>query len=213
MHFARFLSTPFELYALNPILLFTSFLSNFNFSFELFFSTKCQSRTPYYILRFCPAKPKIKPYNQPPEPHTEHPKHPKPKAFGRRRLLKKHGLYCCRASFLTFGKFNCRGLREEEGVGAKFDLFSEEGRGFESKSVTDTRATTDKNDPFLNMGFKHWKKWVDKNGAKCDMGFGRFTQNTRASWADALHIIAERLPSGRSSVGRICTGHQSRVHW
>ena len=27
--------------------------------------------------------------------------------------------------------------------------------GFESKSFTDTRATTDKNDPFLNMGFKH----------------------------------------------------------
>ena len=52
--------------------------------------------------------------------------------------------------------------REEEGVGAKIDLFSGEGRGFESKSVTDTRATTGKNDPFLNMGFKHGTKWVDK---------------------------------------------------
>ena len=49
---------------------------------------------------------------------------------------------------------------------AKFDLF------------IDTRATTDKNDPFLNMGFKHGKKWVDKNGAKCNMGFGRVTKNT-----------------------------------
>ena len=57
-------------------------------------------------------------------------------------------------------------------VGTKFDFFfSAEGRGFESKSVTDTRATTDKNDPFLNMGFKHGKKWVDKHGAKCNMGF------------------------------------------
>ena len=46
---------------------------------------------------------------------------------------------------------------KEEGVGAKIDLFSVE-EGFESKSVTDTRATTDKNDPFLNMGFKHGKK-------------------------------------------------------
>ena len=62
---------------------------------------------------------------------------------------------------------------------AKFDLFSAEERGFESKSVIDTRATTDKNDPFLNMGFKHGEKWVDKNGAKCNMGFGRITKNTR----------------------------------
>ena len=60
-------------------------------------------------------------------------------------------------------------------------FFSGKGRGFESKSVTDTRATTDKNDPFLNMGFKHGKKWVDKNGAKCNMGFGRITQNTRST--------------------------------
>ena len=55
-------------------------------------------------------------------------------------------------------------------------FFSAEGRGFQSKSVTDTRATTDKNDPFLNVGFKHGKKWVDKNGAKCNMGFGRITK-------------------------------------
>ena len=64
------------------------------------------------------------------------------------------------------------------GVGAKFDLSSAEGRGFETKSVTDTRATTDKNDPFLNMGFKHGKKWVNKNGAKCNMEFGCITKNT-----------------------------------
>ena len=61
-------------------------------------------------------------------------------------------------------------------------LFSGEGRGFDSKSVTDTRATTDKNDPFLNMGFKHGKKWVDKNGAKCNTGLGRIIQNTRVPW-------------------------------
>ena len=52
----------------------------------------------------------------------------------------------------------------------EFDLFSAEGRAFESESVTDTRATTDKNDQFLNMGFKHGKKWVDKNGAKMQYG-------------------------------------------
>ena len=36
-------------------------------------------------------------------------------------------------------------------------FFPREGRGFEPESVTDTRAT-DKNDPFLNMGFKHTRK-------------------------------------------------------
>ena len=68
---------------------------------------------------------------------------------------------------------------KEEGIGAKIDLISREGEGFESKSVTDTRATTDKNDTFLNKEFKHGKKWVDKSGAKCDMVFGRITQNTQ----------------------------------
>ena len=29
------------------------------------------------------------------------------------------------------------------------------------------------------MEFKQGKKWVDKNGAKCNMGFGRTTKNTR----------------------------------
>ena len=38
-------------------------------------------------------------------------------------------------------------------------------------------ATTDKNDPFLNKMFKHGEKWVHKNGAKCNVGFGRITQN------------------------------------
>ena len=78
---------------------------------------------------------------------------------------------------------------------AKFDLFSAEGRGFESKSATDTRVTTDKNDPFLNMGFKHGKKWVDKNGAKCNVGFGRITKNTRVSQsghhADSLCAVSK----------------------
>ena len=37
-------------------------------------------------------------------------------AFGQRRLLKKHGLYCfCPSSFLTFGQFNCRSPREGGG--------------------------------------------------------------------------------------------------
>ena len=85
----------------------------------------------------------------------------------------------CPASFLTFGKFNCRSPRgRRRRIGAEIDLFSRE-EGLESKSVTDTRATTDKNDLFLNMGFKHGKKWVDKNGAKCKMEFGRITKNTR----------------------------------
>ena len=118
-------------------------------------------------------------------------------AFGRRRLLKKHGLYCfCPASFLTFGrKVNCLGPwgRKEEGIGAKIDLFSGEAREFESKSVTDTRATTDKNDPFLNMGFKHGKKWVDKNGAKCNMRFGRITKNTRFRARSEPPLLRKRV--------------------
>ena len=65
LHFAPFLSAPFELCALNSILLFTSFLSKLQF-FSCFehFSTRCQNRTPFYISgRFCPAKPKINPWN------------------------------------------------------------------------------------------------------------------------------------------------------
>ena len=58
----------------------------------------------------------------------------------------------------------------EGGVGAKIDLFPREARGFESKSVIDTRVTMDKYDPFLNMGFKHGKKWVDKNWGKMQHG-------------------------------------------
>ena len=51
------------------------------------------------------------------------------------------------------------------------NIFSEEGRGFETKRVTDTRATTDKNDPFLNVGFKHGKKWT-KMGQNAIRGSG-----------------------------------------
>ena len=75
LHFAPFFSTPFELYALNSILLFTLFLSNFNFSdvlrfffregvriephitFCVFLSTPFElyARTPSYFLpHFCP---------------------------------------------------------------------------------------------------------------------------------------------------------------
>ena len=74
LHFARFLSTPLKLYALNPISLFTSFLSKLQFfSCSEHFSTRCQNRTVCYISgRFRPGKPQIKPYNQP----TEHTKKP-----------------------------------------------------------------------------------------------------------------------------------------
>ena len=78
---------------------------------------------------------------------------------------------------------------------AKFDLFSVEGRGFESKSVADTRATTDKNDPFLNMGFKHEKKWVDKNGAKCNIGFGRIIKKTKTNPS----MVGNRKPPDNST--------------
>ena len=44
-------------------------------------------------------------------------------------------------------------------VCTKFDLFSKEDRGFESTSATDSRATTDKNDPFLNTGFKSKRQY------------------------------------------------------
>ena len=76
LHFAPFLSTPFELYALNLILCFSLFLSKLQFfsCFDHFLSRRCEIRTPYCISgRLCPAKPKIKPHNQPLEPHTEHP--------------------------------------------------------------------------------------------------------------------------------------------
>ena len=44
MNFASFLSTPFELYALNTILLFTLFLSNFIFQlFWVFFDKVSES--------------------------------------------------------------------------------------------------------------------------------------------------------------------------
>ena len=49
-------------------------------------------------------------------------------------------------------------------------IFFAEGRGFESNSVTDTKATTDKNDSFLKMGCKHGKKWVDKKCGKMQHG-------------------------------------------
>ena len=64
------------------------------------------------------------------------------------------------------------------------DTDRDDGRGRTTLTMGMTqtfgqRATTDKNDPFLNMEFKHGKKWVDKNGAKCNMGFGRISKNTQ----------------------------------
>ena len=50
--------------------------------------------------------------------------------------------------------------------------------GDSTKSVTDTRSTTDRNDLFLNMGSNTGKSWLNKNGAKCNEGFGRTTKNT-----------------------------------
>ena len=40
------------------------------------------------------------------------------------------------------------------------------------------KGREDKNDEFLNMVFKLGKKWVDKNGAKCNMVFGCKTKKT-----------------------------------
>ena len=37
------------------------------------------------------------------------------------------------------------------------------------------------------MEFKHRKKWVDKNGAKCNMVFGRTTKNTPTDASSTLH--------------------------
>ena len=46
-------------------------------------------------------------------------------------------------------------------------------------SKTQGRRRT-KDDPFLNMGFKPGKKWLDKNGGKCNMGFrAKNSKNTR----------------------------------
>ena len=72
-------------------------------------------------------------------------------------------------------------------------------RGFESKSVIDTRATMDKNDPFLNVGFKHGKKWVDKNGAKCNMEFGCITKNTPTRvWAEGSACVIDCPPKKKN---------------
>ena len=54
---------------------------------------------------------------------------------------------------------------------------------------------TDKNGPFLKMVFKHGKKWVDTNGAKCNMGFGRITKNTPN---DAAHAVVNSWSRGTS---------------
>ena len=81
-------------------------------------------------------------------------------------------------------------------------FFSAEERGFESKSVTDTRATTDNNDPSLIMVFKHGKKWVDKNGATCNMGFGCITKNTRVGGGSFTVAAPQRFlhcPSSSTS--------------
>ena len=55
---------------------------------------------------------------------------------------------------------------------ARFDLFSVEGRGFESKSVANTRATTDKNDPFLNLGSNSGKSGWTKMEQNAIWGSG-----------------------------------------
>ena len=71
LHFAPFLSTPFEEYALNPFSLSPHFCPNIKFaavwSFFLFEeSVGIEPRITFYV--FCPAEPKIKPYNQTPRP-------------------------------------------------------------------------------------------------------------------------------------------------
>ena len=51
---------------------------------------------------------------------------------------------------------------------------------------------------FLNMGFKHGKKWVDLNGAKCNMGFGRVTKNTR----NLLSLVYENAVGSRRAASK-----------
>ncbi len=68
LHFAPFLSTPFWIIRPEPLLtVHVIFVQTSIFElFWAFFLTRCQNRTPCYISGlFCPAKPKIKPYNQP----------------------------------------------------------------------------------------------------------------------------------------------------
>ena len=58
-------------------------------------------------------------------------------------------------------------------------IFSPRRGGDSNLKVSQTQGRRrNKNDPFLKMGFKHGKKGVDKNGTKCNMGFGRVTKNT-----------------------------------
>ena len=62
-------------------------------------------------------------------------------------------------------------------------IFFQEGRGFESKCVTDTRATTDKNDPFLNWGSNTGKSGWTKMGQNATWGSGvqlKIPQNPKA---------------------------------
>ena len=72
LHFARFLSTPFELNALNSILLFTSIWSKLQFfsCFELsFFDKVSESNSMLHFGSFLSRQTKkLKPYNQPLEP-------------------------------------------------------------------------------------------------------------------------------------------------
>ena len=72
LHFAPFLSTPFELYALNTILLFTSFLSKLHFSAVLSIFREGVRIEPHITFRvvFVRPNPKI------PKPQT--PKHLNP---------------------------------------------------------------------------------------------------------------------------------------
>ena len=71
-----FLSTPFEFH----ILLFLPYFCQLHFSAVLsfFFFRQSVRIEPHVTIsgRVCQAKPKIKPYNQPLEPHTEHPQTP-----------------------------------------------------------------------------------------------------------------------------------------
>ena len=76
LHFAPFLSTPFESYTLKPILLFTSFLSKLQFSaVSSIFCEGVRIEPHVHFGSFLSGQTKIKPKNQPLEPHTEHPKH------------------------------------------------------------------------------------------------------------------------------------------
>ena len=201
LHFAPFfLSTSFELYARTPCFILpdvcppflsyrpwtSSFFLNLIFVqtsiFQFiwaFFSTRCQNQVVFLV----PPNPKLKPYNQAPEPHPKHPTHPKhakhlepwalkPHHWGFQLALLLNMLFCfCPASFLTFGKFSCRSPRE--GIGGsrcQIRSFFRRGAGIRIWKCHRHKGDDGQKWPIFEYGVQTREKWVDKNGAKLQHG-------------------------------------------